>query len=73
MKINLVFDRWIPDYNKEVDQEAIIEASMGNYHPGTCFEAEIELSEDNKVDLLKGMNKGLKPVFQLHVRTKRGN
>ena len=57
MKIKLVFDDWKKDNKSIYSTEEGVDLSMGNFHPGTTFNGEIDLDEwDEKelTEVLKG-------------------
>lgn len=63
-EIRLVFADWKDVAGDSVYQtEAGVQLSMGSFHSGSVFPAEIRLSPDDAVDLRKALARGYKPVF----------
>jgi len=63
MKIRLVFDDWKKDYKSVYNTEKGVDLSMGPFHSGTTFEAEIDLHESEEKELKKAMEEGFVPHF----------
>jgi len=65
MKIKLVFDDWRRGMKSIYQTEEGIEMSMGNFHSGTTFNAEIILDSEEEKDLRESLKSGATPVFYI--------
>ena len=66
MKIKLVFTDWQNHEFKSVyATEEGIELSIGQFHSGTTFDGEIDLSEPEMKELELASKKGYRPIFEL--------
>lgn len=63
MKIRLVFDDWKKDLKSLSGTEEGTDLSMGVFHGGTVFEAEIDLDIHEEQELAKAMEEGYVPHF----------
>ena len=64
MKIKLVFSDWRDKNHKTIyNTEKGIDLSMGAFHNGTTFDADIELDEDSASELKQALDEGFNPVF----------
>lgn len=63
MKIKLVFDDWRKRLKSIYSTKEGIELSMGDFHSGTTFNAEIELNIEQEEDLKEALESGATPVF----------
>jgi hypothetical protein len=64
MKIKLVFDDWRNKTGCSV-YGSDYELSLGNFHSGTTFPAEITLDAEDETELKESIKKGFVPVFYL--------
>ena len=65
MKIKLVFYDWRRGSKSVYNTEEGIELSMGNFHSGTTFDAEIELDSESEEELREFLESGATPVFYI--------
>ena len=64
MQISLVFDDWRGKNRKSIyHTEKRVELSMGNFHSGTVFIADLQLDEDSARELEAALSGGYIPVF----------
>lgn len=63
MKIKLVFHDWCKLCKSIYSTEEGIELSLGDFHSGTTFDAEIELDEGNEKELKRAIKNGYQPTF----------
>ncbi|MCL4486833.1 MAG: hypothetical protein M1570_01725 [Chloroflexi bacterium] len=64
MQIALVFDDWRGKNRKSIyHTEKGVELSMGDFHSGTVFMADIQLDEDSARELEAALSGGYIPVF----------
>lgn len=63
MKIKLVFNDWMRDGQSVYNTRKGVDLSMGHFHSGTVFEAEIKLDDANEDDLRKALEEGYEPHF----------
>jgi len=64
MKVALVFEDWRDKDHKSVYSTMKgIDLSMGDFHSGATFEAEIELDKEQEADLKQSLEEGYIPVF----------
>lgn len=68
MKVALVFDDW-RKCGKSVYQTSVgVDLSMGQFHSGTTFEADIALDQEGATELASALRNGLTPVWEMHER-----
>lgn len=67
MKVELVFQDWQRDGQSIYGTELGVELSLGDFHGGTVFDAEINLDADQKDDLRYAIENGAVPIFRLCV------
>lgn len=66
MKCALVFDDWRNEKDRTVYcTPELILLTMGEFHVGTTFSAEIKLSEDSAAELQRAIRLGFRPIFRL--------
>ena len=65
MKIKLAFHDWIKDGKSVYNSEQGIQLSMGDFHSGTVFDGEINLSSDNEEEILRSIQSNVYPVFYM--------
>ncbi len=64
MKVKLVFFDWHNRMGESIYHTPIgVELSLGSFHSGTIFDAEIQLNGDEHQDLTDALNEGFIPVF----------
>lgn len=63
MKILLCFDDWKKVGKSVYDTEKGMDLSLGPFHHGTTFEAEIQLGKYDEEELKKAMEDGFTPVW----------
>jgi hypothetical protein len=66
MKFNcrLVFEDWRDREHRSIyNTPEGVELSMGSFHSGTTFEAELELDPDDSANLAAALRDGYRPVF----------
>ena len=63
MKVKLVFDDWRRGSKSVYSTEEGVELSIGDFHSGTTFNAEIELNVEQEEDLKEALESGATPVF----------
>jgi len=65
MKIKLVFDDWRKNGESVYQTEKGIDLSYGaaQFHSGTMFNAEIDLTEGDSKELQRALKQGYEPVF----------
>jgi hypothetical protein len=67
MRVKLVFDDWrdaATGRSVYTSMEGVA-LSMGDFHSGTVFDAEIELDSEQEQDLRASLAQGYRPVFWL--------
>lgn len=63
MRIKLVFDDW-RRHGKSVYATSFgLELSAGDFHSGTAFDGEIELTPELEAELSAAIEAGFQPVF----------
>lgn len=68
MKIRLVFDDWRDKKHQSVySTQDGIDLSMGDFHAGTTFEAEISLNAEQEAELRDALREGYVPVFYVRL------
>ena len=73
MQIALVFDDWRDRNHRSIyATEKGIELSMGDFHSGTLFLADVKLDEDSARELESALSGGYVPVFYV-AKDSRGN
>jgi len=65
MKIKLVFEDWKKNGKSIYNTEDGIELSIGDFHSGTTFNGEINLSPDNEEELKQAIKNKNFPYFML--------
>ena len=68
-KVELVFDNWECN-NLTIDSKDLVEASLGSFHSGTTFNADLYLTKDELNDLEEQMKKGFRPRFVIYPKIK---
>jgi len=63
MKIKLVFEDWQKNGESVYSTANGIDLTLGDFHSGTTFNGEIELTKDQEEELNDAMAKGYYPVF----------
>ena len=63
MKVKFVFDDWTKEGESIHQTEEGIKLSLGNFHSGTVFNAEIDLDNGDSIELKKALKSGCTPVF----------
>ena len=64
MKVKLVFERWENTQGENVGHtEEGIELSLGIFHAGSTFDAEITLDDSEADELRESLGRGFRPVF----------
>ena len=64
MEIKLVFLDWeILPPDRASDAEILLHLSNGDFHSGSTFSANIDLTEEQAAELQTAMDKGYRPVF----------
>ena len=68
VKVRLIFKRWIisEDWNKNKE----IDLSMGSFHAGTTFNADLYLRRDEINDLKEALKEKNVPIFELELEEK---
>ena len=69
MKVSLVFDDWRRDGKSVYQTEYGVALTVGPFHSGSTFKADIELAEEDAAELLDAMRDGFVPVFECRLRT----
>ena len=64
MKVKLVFDDWRRPAGGSIyaTPDGVV-LSMGDFHSGTTFDAEISLDRENTIELTEAVAHGYVPVF----------
>ena len=70
IKVKLVFDGWILSEGKTFDSKDTIEASMGSFHYGSTFNADLYLRRDEIQEIKEQIKKGLRPRFEMYLEGK---
>lgn len=66
MKFKLVFNDWQDENFKSVySTEEGVSLSMSNFHSGSTFNCNVELSESEIQDLKNAIKDGYRPIFEL--------
>ena len=65
MKIKLIFTDWLSNGKSIYNTEKGVDLSMGQFHSGTTFDAEIDLDQDDVDDLEECIRSGYTPVFEV--------
>lgn len=68
MKIKLVFEDWQKQFRSIYHRKEGMMLSIGNFHAGTSFNGEIELSQEDAKELKKAIIKGYSPIFRLIIK-----
>ena len=68
MKVSLVFDDWQDNRKSIYATEKGVALSMGAFHSGSTFKADIELDDEDAAELLDAMQEGFVPVFECRQR-----
>lgn len=64
MRISLVFEDWRgADHKSIYSTEKGVELSLGSFHSGTTFDADILLPPDEARNLADALAGGYRPVF----------
>ena len=63
MKIKLVFEDWQKDGKSVYQTPEGIYLSLGNFHSGTTFDADIDLDAGDEKELQRAIDAGFVPVF----------
>ena len=63
MNIVLVFDDWRFKSKSIYSTEKGVQLSLGDFHSGSSFLADITLSHETAVELTEALMKGYRPVF----------
>ena len=63
VRVILAFEDWQKDGQSIYYTEEGIVLTSGDFHSGTCFDAEIKLTKDNVAELKKAIDNGCLPVF----------
>ena len=68
MKCKLIFHDWRNARGESMYQtEQGVQSSMGDFHGGSTFDAEIVLTPDQEDDLTTSLKHGAIPIFRLVV------
>ena len=67
MKIKLVFDDWQKKGISVYCTTDGVELSFGNFHSGTTFDGEIELTKEDEEELSEAIKKGYQPIFWVSI------
>ncbi len=65
MKTKLIFDDWRRNGKSVYNADAGIALSLGDFHSGTIFSAEIELTAEQEDELRANLENGYEPVFYM--------
>lgn len=65
MKVKLVFDDWTKDGESVYNTKLGIELSMGDFHSGSTFNAEIKLNKEQRSEIEKSIAAGFHPTFDV--------
>lgn len=67
MIIKMSFEDWKPhDSGHSIySTEKGVELSMGDFHSGTVFEADIKLDSENEKELMDAIKQGYNPIFRI--------
>jgi len=64
MKLKLVFEDWQDDKGDSIyNTDTGVSLAAGQFHSGTTFDAEIDLSDEDTKELWLAMVAGCRPVF----------
>ncbi len=63
MKIKLVFEDWRKDGKSIYNTEEGVKLSMGDFHSGTMFDGEINLSPEEEQELKEAIKEKHYPSF----------
>ena len=67
MKVELVFRDWEHKGKSIYNTQKGVELSMGSFHSGSTFSAELELDDDQKRELRQILADRFTPVFWLYI------
>jgi len=65
MKIKLVFDGWQKDGEDISSSEKGFSLSLGPFHSGTTFDAEIKLEWWEEKEIIEAIKNGYTPTFYI--------
>ena len=63
MKVLLVFEDWKKDFKSVYNTAEGVDLSLGPFHHGTTFEAEIQLGKGDEEELKSAIENGFTPVW----------
>lgn len=68
MKINLIFDDWREDGKSIYNTEKGVALSLHDFHSGSTFKGEIELTEEQECELIVAETyANVEPVFRVTI------
>ena len=64
MKIKLIFSDWEKNSKSIYATDKGIDLTMGDFHSGSTFDAEVNLNEEQEQELKQAIQDGYDPVFR---------